>query len=183
MAELPLDPWPDPSTPAGVAFFANAKAVVSLLKAQWIAPPITIAALAIGERETGLDPNAKGDYVDDAGRQLKWSPHPVGAPTSFGLWQHKKLRLDVIKANIGLDLEAAVLAGANTIENDIIAALWEFRNTPRYGWPALLSMTTAYAAARQWCASFEQAGAPDALSLSGRMAIRWYDNRALVGLQ
>src|SRR5271166_2307617 len=144
---LPITAWPDPSTSEGVTFFRNAGLIKSLLEAQSVARAIVVAALANGERESGLDPNAKGDYIDASGRVLPWSPHPVGTPTSFGLWQHQKLRLDIIKAKTGLDIEAAVTAGANTVENDVAAAMWEFKNNPRYGW-AMMQGLWPWSAAR-----------------------------------
>ncbi len=174
-----IEPWPDASTPEGAAFFANAGLIKSLLEAQGVAEAIIIAALANGERESGLDPNAKGDWIDAAGKVLPWSPHPVGTPTSFGLWQHQKLRLDIIKAKTGIDIEAAVMAGTNTVQNDVTAAMWEFRNNPRYGWTTMQGLWP-WSAARAWCASFEQAGAPDALNLSGEMANRWATHLATV---
>ena len=164
--------WPDPATDAGAIFFANAAATLAAWKAHGVSNPFAYGMLAQAEAELSLDPNAKGDYYLDGVHQ-PWRAHPVGEPTSFGLYMRKAVRLSAIKRATGSDIQAAVLAGANTVQADIDAAWWELATQAWLGMKAIEAQATAYGAAMQACALFERAGALDAAQRRGRMAERW----------
>ncbi|MGO9417902.1 phage tail tip lysozyme [Roseiarcus sp.] len=168
-----LPEWPDESTPEGVTFFGAAHAIVAAWKTNGIGNAFALAMLTMAEAESGLNPNALGDYVDSGGKLLPWSAHPTGTPTAFGLYQRHGDRLKAIKAALGVDILAAVLAGRNLITSDIEAAWWELNTFSWAGKKAIKSASTAYMAAYQACALFERAGAPDAADRRGVMAERW----------
>lgn len=73
--------WPDPTSPEGKNFFANAKAILAAWEAKGASNPLAFAMLAQAEAESSFDPNAKGDH------------NPNGEPTAFGLhqWHHPRL--------------------------------------------------------------------------------------------
>ena len=164
--------WPDPATGEGKTFFANASAILAAWKAHGVSNPFAFGMLAQAEAESSLDPNAKGDYYLNGVHQ-PWRAHPVGEPTSFGLYMRKAPRLAAIKAATGVDIQAAVLAGMNTVQADVDAAWWELTTQAFLGMKAIEAQATAYGAAMQACALFERAGALDAAERRGRMAERW----------
>jgi len=180
-----LPAWPDPSSADGKIFFDRAMTVFSwwrtLAQSRRYPHP---NAFAIGltvqaEAESSFDPNALGDYVDEAGRKLPWRPKPIGTPTSFGMHQRKRARTDAIrdgfgdKHGLGFDIAALALAKQNTVDKDLAASLWELDTFPAYGLAAISDQPTAHAAAAQACALFERAGATSAVSRRARMANRW----------
>lgn len=156
----PIPAWPNSATPEGKTFFANAKAILAAWRAKGVGNPFAFGMLAQGEAESSLDPNAKGDHVK-------------GEPTAFGLYQRHKPRLDAIKRVKGIDIFAAVLAGKNTIDNEVEASWWELKTMAYIGVKAIASQSTAYGAAYQACALFERAGAADAADRRGKMAETW----------
>jgi hypothetical protein len=109
MTALPLPAWPDPASPEGAAFFGAAHAILAAWKAHGVANPFAFGMLAQAEAESSLDPNARGDHVK-------------GEPTAFGLYQRHKARLAAIRGAKGIDILSAVIAGKNTIQNEVEAS-------------------------------------------------------------
>jgi hypothetical protein len=174
MTGLALPLWPDATSPEGKTFFANAEALYAGWRALGYANPFAIGfGVTQPEAETSLDPNAKGDYLDARGNRLPWSAHPTGTPSSFGLFQRKKVRCDAIKAETGVDIYADVMADKNTIENEIKATEWELHKFPSLGLNVIQAQHSASMAAYQACVLFERAGAAGAAEMRGRMATRW----------
>ena len=167
---IPL--WPDPASLDGQTLFARARKLHALYRAAGHPNPFAFGMLGCAEGENeDLDPNGMGDYVDDAGKRLAWSPHPVGTPTSFGLYQRKEARCIAIRdgrkdasgkitaPGLGFDIKALVLAGQNTLENEVRATLWELATFPLgYGAAAITAGRSAYGVALQATISFEKAG-------------------------
>ena len=172
---ISIPPWPSPESDEGAKFFANAKAVFAAFKAKGAGNPAALAMVAMAEAESSLDPDALGDYVDAAGKPLRWmAQYPPGAtPTAFGLFQWHMSRLNAIRAQTGVDIASAVLAGRGDAATQAAAAWWELTHGPGYGLKAIESASTAYGAAMQATALFEKAGALDAAERRGRMAERW----------
>src|SRR5271157_4636720 len=95
MTMLAIPAWPDPSTKEGAAFFANATAYVTALKAHLDSNAFALGMLANAEAESSLDPAAEGDHVGSgAGR----------VATAFGLHQWHADRIAAIKAGSGIDI-------------------------------------------------------------------------------
>lgn len=167
---IPL--WPDPASPDGQTLFARARKLHALYRAAGHPNPFAFGMLGCAEGENeDLDPNGMGDYVDEAGKRLSWAPHPVGTPTSFGLYQRKEARTVAIRdghknadgkitaPGLGIDIKALVLSGQNTLENEVRATLWEFSTFPLgYGAAAITAQRSAYGVAMSATISFEKAG-------------------------
>jgi hypothetical protein len=161
--------WPDPNTPEGGTFFANARKFVALYKAAGFGAPFAFGMAAMPEAEASFDVNALGDYVDLNGKKLPWSAHPHGTPTSFGAHQRKADRTNaicngkiingkIVTPGLGFDIANLAKTGMNTIENEVRATLWELNAYPSYGFAALQAAKTAYGVAYQATVSFERAG-------------------------
>lgn len=153
--------WPDPTSPEGKNFFANAKAILAAWEAKGASNPLAFAMLAQAEAESSFDPNAKGDH------------NPNGEPTAFGLHQWHHPRLTTISVRTGINIEADVLSGKGTVASQIDAAWWELSGLPWLGLKAIQAQITAYGAAMQACTLFERASAADAAQRRGAMAERW----------
>lgn len=161
MTAIDIPAWPDPETPEGVTFFANAMAIVAAWRAHGVGDHFALGMLANAEAESSLDPNAKGDHVK-------------GEPTAFGIHQWHAPRLAAIKRATGADILADVLAGKGNVQTQVEAAWWELSNFPAgYGVNAISAAASPYMAAYQACALFERAGAADAAQRRGQMATRW----------
>ncbi len=187
MTAAPLPAWPDPKTPEGAKFFGAARKFYALYLAAGFERPFAFGLMAMPEAEASFDCNALGDFVDDAGKPLPWSAHPtVGHPTSFGAHQRKIDRIEEIRdgkvidgkvavPGLGFDIAGLALAGANTIENEVRATLWELNAFPSYGFAQILAAKTAYGVAYQATVSFERAGtvADGAAEKRARMAESW----------
>ncbi len=175
MTMLQIPAWPDPATPEGKHFFANAREIFTAWKAKKISNAFAFGMLASAEAESSLDPNARGDWVDDTMHVLPWAPSypPSAVPTAFGLYQRHASRCKAIKAALGFDIMADVLVLKNTSQNDVDGAYWELNHQPWLGLHAIESQSTSYGAAMQIAALFERAGAKDAALKRGHEAERW----------
>ena len=152
--------WPDPASPEGKTFFANAAAILAAWKAHGVSNPFAYGMLAQAEAESSLDSNAMGDHVQ-------------GEPTAFGLHQWHKPRLAAIKGATGIDILADVIADKGDIQRQISGAWWELTTQAWLGMKAIEAQATAYGATMQACALFERAGALDAAERRRRLAERW----------
>ncbi len=168
-----LPAWPDETSAEGIRFFGNAHAIVAAFKAHGLGNAAALAMLTMAEAESSLDPNAMGDYVDAAGKRLPWSAHPTGTPGAFGLFQWHPARLNAVKAQTGVDIQAAVIAAKGDVQAQCEAAWWELTHGAGYGLKAIESAQTAYGAAVQATALFEKAGMLNAAQRRGAMAERW----------
>jgi hypothetical protein len=167
-----LPEWPDAATRESVAFFGRAHAIVAAFRAHGTPIPAALAMLTMAEAESSLDPNAKGDYLDASGKPLPWSAHPTGMPSAYGLFQWHVARLNAIRAETGVDIQAAVLAGKGDVQTQCEAAWHELSHGPGYGLKAIEAASTAHMAATQATAFYEKAGAADAAQRRGQMAER-----------
>ncbi len=170
---LAIPQWPTPNSAEGARFFAAALAIVKAWKAHGVSNPFAFGMLAQAEAETSLDPNARGDWLDVNGKPLPWSAHPVGTPTSFGLHQWKRDRLDDIRKGTGIDIYADVMAGKGDCVRQVAAASWELSGPMSHAFAPIASQKTAFGAAMQACALFERAGALEAAERRGQLAERW----------
>lgn len=179
---ISIPAWPDPATAEGAAFFAAARKAYALYRGAGFARPFAFGMMTMMEAESSFDPNALGDYVDAAGAKLPWSAHPTGTPTSFGAHQRKRDRCVAIRdggagrPGLGFDIEALAIAGRNTLENEVRAALWELATFPKgYGGEAIRGAKTAYGVAYQATVTFEKAGtvADGAATKRAIMAETW----------
>lgn len=172
MTALPIPAWPDPTTPEGKTFFANAIEIFDLWKSYGKSNQFALGMLANAEAETSLNPNERGDYIDANGKPLPWSVHPVGTPTAFGLHQWHEGRVAIMKLpppkGCGVDIMALP-----PIADQIRAANWELDTFTAYGRSAITAASTAYGAAYQACVLFERAGAANAADRRGKMAERF----------
>jgi hypothetical protein len=184
---ITIPAWPDPAIAAGVAFFAAARKFYALYRSAGFERPFAFGMMTMAEAESSFDPNALGDYVDEHGKKLAWSAHPVGTPTSYGAHQRKLDRMTqiqdgqvvngkLIAPGLGYSIALLAIAGKNTIENEVRATLWELKTFPKaYGTAAIESAKTAYGVAYQATVTYERAGtlANGAAEKRGTMAETW----------
>lgn len=182
---ISLPAWPAPATDEGATFFDRARKLFSLYKAAGYDNPFAFAMMTMAEAELSFDPNALGDYVDEAGTRLPWSEHPTGKPSSYGAYQRKMERVaairdgvkigDAVRVGLGVDIASLALSAANTLENEVRATLWELATFPSYGFREITSFRTAWGAAHAATITFERAGtvANGAAEKRGSMAETW----------
>ena len=146
-------PWPPTDDDA-----ARAKAVYDeWMTIEEVTKTAAYGMLAQADFESDFDPNAKGDYLDAHGHRMPWSAHPTGTPSSFGMYQRQKPRLNIILARTGVDLYSAVMAGTNTVHQDVASTYWELITFPLYGWDKILAANTPLLAGIAACTYFERA--------------------------
>lgn len=158
----PIPAWPDAGAKDGALFFVAARELRDGFVKLGYSPIMAYGLIAQAEAESSLDPNALGDHEG-----------PNKIPSAFGLFQRHAQRCAAIRQALGFDIVSLVIAGKNTIANEIKATDWELKTFPYLGLAALMAATSSSEAGQIGCTQFERAGAAGAASKRGRMATRW----------
>lgn len=116
-----------------------------------------IGAVANVEAESGLNPNARGDFHH-------------GAPTAFGLCQWHEDRVNAIFHATGINVRTA------GIDAQLKALDWEMRHTQADAFAAVSKAGTPFQAGYEFCAFFERpANLHQQATLRGNMAVQLHN--------